>query len=708
MSDEREGAERRVSCRSPVRNHLAGEKSPYLLQHADNPVDWYPWDDEAFSKAKGEDKPVFLSIGYSTCHWCHVMEHESFEDPEVADILNAHFISIKVDREERPDIDQIYMNVCQMLTGSGGWPLSIFMTPDKKPFYATTYIPRQPAGGRAGILDVFARIADLWESDRERATAAADEITRSLQTGPAKQQGQRPGIKLMARASDDLRLAFDRTYGGFGGAPKFPMFHTVMMLLRYHHRSGDATALSMVEKTLDGMHQGGIYDHLGYGFHRYSTDYRWQVPHFEKMLYDQALGIMAYTEAALVTGEPRHKRIALECLEFVTDDLTSPEGGFYSAVDADSEGKEGKYYLWTREDLDRVLDPEDAELVKRIYRVQSGGNFMDPVTGERTGENILYLSVPLREHAKSMGIPLPELEDRLGAARERLLSERRRRVPPLRDDKILTDWNGLMIAAASRAGAAFEDPGALQAAVHAARFLRDNLASDSGKLLHRFRDGAAGIEGKAPDYAFTIMGLIELFQATGDLAYLESALTTEEYFSSHFWDKDSGGYFMTPDTETGLITRPKEFHSGAIPSYNGIACHNLLRLSLITGDREYEKLGRELLRSAGGLLNTSPSAFPFMVSGLDLVKGPSGRVLVAGRIDDPSTSLLCNVVRAGFSPRVVLVRTDPDAGVPVIDHGEHYPGTGGGPAAYLCVDQTCRAPASTADALSSLIRESGV
>ena len=600
MKDEREKDETGSPDYSRGRNHLAGEKSPYLLQHADNPVDWYPWSDEAFSRAIGEGKPIFLSIGYSTCHWCHVMEHESFEDPEVANALNSHFISIKVDREERPDIDQIYMNVCQMLTGSGGWPLSIIMTPDKKPFYATTYIPRQPAGGRAGILDILARISGLWESDRDRAVAAADEITHSLQAGPGKPGGARPGMKLMSRASDDLRLAFDRTYGGFGGAPKFPMFHTLMMLLRYHHRSGDAIALSMVEKTLDRMHQGGIYDHLGYGFHRYSTDYRWQVPHFEKMLYDQALGIMAYTEAALVTGEPRHKRIALECLEFVNKDLTSTEGGFYSAVDADSEGKEGRYYLWTREDLDRVLDPEDADLVKRIYRVQSGGNFMDPVTGKRTGENILYLSVPLQEHAKSMGIPLSALEKRLGAARKKLLSERRGRVPPLRDDKILTDWNGLMIAAASRAGAAFEDTGALQAAEHAAGFLRDNLASGSGKLLHRFRDGEAGIEGKAPDYAFYTLGLIELFQATGDLEYLETALTTEEYFYAHFRDKDSGGYFMTPDTETGLIARPKEFHGGAIPSYNGVACHNLARLSLITGDREYRETSAGTPPTGGG------------------------------------------------------------------------------------------------------------
>jgi uncharacterized protein YyaL (SSP411 family) len=707
MNDEREADNTGSPAGSPGQNHLAGEKSPYLLQHADNPVDWYPWNDEAFSRAIQEDKPIFLSIGYSTCHWCHVMEHESFEDPEVADALNSHFISIKVDREERPDIDQIYMNVSQMLTGSGGWPLSIFMTPDKKPFYATTYIPRQPAGGRAGILDVIARIAGLWESDRDRAVAAADEITRSLQAGPGKPGGQRPGMKLLARACDDLRLAFDRTYGGFGGAPKFPMFHTLMMLLRSYHRSGDATALSMVEKTLDGMRQGGIYDHLGYGFHRYSTDYRWQVPHFEKMLYDQALGILAYTETALVTGEPRYKKVALECLEFVNEDLTSSEGGFYSAIDADSEGKEGKYYLWTRDEVDRVLDPEDAELVKRIYRVQSGGNFMDPVTGERTGENILYLSVPLREHAKSMGISLSGLEDRLRAARKKLLSERRGRVPPLRDDKILTDWNGLMIAAASRAGAAFEDHTALQAAEHAAGFLQDNLVGGNGKLLHRFRDGEAGIEGKAPDYAFYTLGLIELFQATGDLGYLETALTTEEYFHAHFWD-DSGGYFMTPDTESGLIARPKEFHGGAIPSYNGIACHNLIRLSLITGDREYEKRARELLRQAGGLLNTSPSAFPFIVAGLDLIKGPSGRVLVAGRKDDPSTGRLCGVVRTGFFPRVVLARTDPDAGVPVIDQGEHYPGTGGAPAAYLCVDQACRPPESSADALLSLIRESGV
>jgi uncharacterized protein YyaL (SSP411 family) len=690
------------------RNHLAREKSPYLLQHAYNPVDWYPWNEDAFVQAAKEDKPIFLSIGYATCHWCHVMERDSFEDPEVAEALNSHFISIKVDREERPDIDQIYMTVCQMLTGSGGWPLSIFMTPDKKPFFAATYIPRQPAGGRAGILDTLARIAALWESDRDRAVAAADEITRSLQMGSVKAAGRRPETNLMDRACEDLAHEFDRNYGGFGRAPKFPMFHTMMMLLRYHHRSGNATALSMVEKTLDGIHRGGIYDHLGHGFHRYSTDYRWQVPHFEKMLYDQALGIMAYTEAFLVTGESRYKKIAFDCLEFVKSNLTAPEGGFYSAIDADSEGREGKYYLWTREEVDRALDPDEAALVKKIYRVQSGGNFLDPVTSERTGENILYLSVPLEEHAKSMGIETSILEERLGYIKAKLLSERRKRIAPLRDDKVLADWNGLMIAAASRAGAAFEDPGILQAAEKAARFLKDQLGGGNGKLLHRFRDGEAGIEGKAPDYAFYILGMIELFQATGNLGYLETACATEEHFYTHFWDKGSGGYFMTPDTEAGLIIRPKEFYGGAIPSYNGIACYNLQRLSLITGDREYEKRGRTLLRQAGSLINTSPSAFPFMLAGLDLMKGPSGRVLVAGMKDDPGTDRLCSVVRTGFFPRAVVVRTDPDAGVPVIDGGEKYPEKEGAPAAYLCVDMSCRLPVTGKDALFSLMRESGI
>ncbi|MBP1929594.1 uncharacterized protein YyaL (SSP411 family) [Methanolinea mesophila] len=689
------------------RNRLAGEKSPYLLQHATNPVDWYPWSDEAFSRASDEDKPVFLSIGYATCHWCHVMERESFEDEEVALALNSRFISVKVDREERPDIDQVYMNVCQMLTGSGGWPLSIFMTPDKKPFYAATYIPRRAAGGRPGILEILDRIADLWKSDRDRAVAAAGEITRSLREGPGRAPVRRPDVNLMAQASADLRLAFDHSFGGFGGAPKFPMFHTLMMLLRVHHRSGDSAAMSMVEKSLDMMHQGGIYDHLGYGFHRYSTDYRWLVPHFEKMLYDQALGIMAYTETFLVTREPRYRKIALECLEFVKNDLTSPEGAFYSAIDADSEGKEGKYYLWTRDDIDRALGPGEAALVKKIYRVQSGGNFVDPFAGGRTGENILYLSAPLDEHARSMGIPRSMLEERLGSARKKLLATRRERVPPLRDDKVLTDWNGLMIAAASRAGAAFGDPGIVGAAEHAAGFLRDRLLCAEGRLLHRFREGDAGIEGKAPDYAFSIFGMIELYQASGDYGHLETALAMEHYFSSHFWDSSSGGYFMTPETEKDLITRPKELHGGAIPSYNGVACHNLFRLSLITGDRKYEARGREILRRTGGVLHSSPSAFPFMIMGIDLMKGPSGRVLVAGGKHDPAASRLCDVIRTGFYPRTVLARVDPAVALPDIDGGATYHGKDGAAAAYLCVDQSCRTPVTGEDALLALLSESG-
>ncbi len=475
-------------------NRLGSEQSPYLLQHADNPVDWYPWGEEAFEAARRENKPIFLSIGYSTCHWCHVMEHESFEDPEIARLLNAGFIAIKVDREERPDIDSIYMTVCQMMTGSGGWPLTIVMTPDKRPFFAATYLPKESRYGRSGMLDLLPRLREAWLNEPDRIEQAAQSVLEALNSSQGSTRGNDLDQAVLSAALEQARSRFDPRYGGFGTRPKFPTPHQLLFLLRSWHRDRDPATLEMVEKTLTAMRLGGIYDHVGFGFHRYSTDEKWLVPHFEKMLYDQAMLALAYTAAYQVTGKALYAQTVDEIFTYVLRDMTASEGGFYSAEDADSEGEEGKFYLWSEDDIRQILSPGDAEFVMASLNVLPVGNFHDEATGQNTGANILHLTAPLGESEQQQWDDL----------RGQLFSAREKRVHPSKDDKVLTDWNGLMIAALARAGQVLGRPAYTDAAEKAATFILGTLRDDSptGGLLLRYRGGQAGITGHLDDYAF--------------------------------------------------------------------------------------------------------------------------------------------------------------------------------------------------------------
>jgi uncharacterized protein YyaL (SSP411 family) len=455
-------------------NRLINEKSPYLLQHAHNPVDWHAWGEEAFEKAKSQDKPIFLSIGYSTCHWCHVMEKESFEDERVAKLLNENFICIKVDREERPDIDNLYMTVCQMLTGSGGWPLSIIMTPDKKPFFAATYIPKESRFGMAGLLDLIPKIAKVWSKQRGEILNSAEQVEATLKWFPQVSKGEELDVSILDSAYGDLLNSFDENYGGFGSAPKFPSPHNLIFLLRYWKRTGHQKSLNMVEETLKKMRYGGIWDHVGFGFHRYSTDRYWLVPHFEKMLYDQAMLALVYTETFYATGKSEYKDTAEKILQYVLRDMTSKEGGFFSAEDADSEGEEGKFYLWTQKELEEVIG-EEAELIKNVFNVSQTGNFLDEIKGKKTKKNIIHQKKSYPDLAKDMGLPLEEFMERIDNVREKLFEYREKKVHPHKDDKILTDWNGLMIAALARAGFVFDNADYIEAAKKAADFILSDI-----------------------------------------------------------------------------------------------------------------------------------------------------------------------------------------------------------------------------------------
>ncbi len=492
-----------------VRNRLAGEKSPYLLQHATNPVDWYPWGEEAFHRAKEQDKPIFVSIGYATCHWCHVMAHESFEDEQVAGLLNQHFVSIKVDREERPDVDKIYMDVCQALTGRGGWPLSVFLTPEGKPFYAGTYFPRTTRMGTPGFVDLLRQIAAIWQNDRGRVEALSKDITRAIQP-TAEPSGigtfvPEIGVKWLKKGYGELQRTFDPKFGGFGAAPKFPTPHHLTFLFRWFKRTGDAMSLTMAEKTLEAMRNGGLFDQIGLGFHRYSVDERWLVPHFEKMLYDQALLAIASLEAHQVTGKEVFARIAQEIFTYVLGDMTAPEGGFYSAEDADSEGKEGLFYLWTPAEVKKHLGEKTGEIFCHYYDITEAGNFEE-------GRSIPHVRMPVEAFAARKGLDAKEVEDLLDRARRQLFDARKKRVHPLKDDKVLTSWNGLMIAALAKGYQVLGNPSYRLGAERAVRFVLEYLKREDGRLLRRYREGEAAYPAYLDDYAFFVWGILDIYE----------------------------------------------------------------------------------------------------------------------------------------------------------------------------------------------------
>lgn len=677
-------------------NRLGRERSPYLLQHAKNPVDWYPWGEEAFEKARREDKPIFLSIGYSTCHWCHVMEHECFEDSSVAALMNEAFVSIKVDREERPDIDNIYMTVCQMMTGAGGWPLTIIMTPEKKPFFAGTYIPKENAYGRMGMLQLVPKVSEFWKTKRQEAVESATQIAESLHSIGSAPAGALPDLSTIQAAVQQLKARFDEQNGGFGREPKFPSPHNLMLLLRYWKRTGDSTALGMVESTLQAMRRGGVYDHIGFGLHRYSTDAQWLLPHFEKMLYDQALLVMALTECYQATRDEQYALAAQEILTYVLRDMSSSEGAFWSAEDADSEGEEGKFYVWGMQELRQVLSPEDANLFIRTYNILPEGNFVEQGTRERTGSNIPHLKQPLSEIAAVEGMTVEQLESRLGAIRETLFAHREKRIHPYKDDKVLTDWNGLMIAAMSKAARAFDRPDYAVAAGRASEFVSGTLRGGDGRLMHRYRDGEAGLPAHLDDYAFMVWGLIELYETTFEVAHLNNALALNTDMITHFWDDDQGGFFFTAGDGEVLLARQKETYDGAIPSGNSVAFANLLRLARFTGDVELERKAERLGIALSPRIASAPSAHCQFLQAVDFLIGPSFEIVICGSPGADDMHAMMQAINGTYLPNKVVLFKPAGDGATAVDEIAGYTralGMKDGKAtAYVCRGFACQLP----------------
>ena len=682
-------------------NRLIHEQSPYLLQHARNPVDWYPWGQEAFEKAKKEYKPVFLSVGYATCHWCHVMEKESFEDPEVARLMNEAFVSIKVDREERPDIDSVYMKVCQLLMGSGGWPLNIIMTPDKKPFFASTYIPRENRFGRLGMLELIPRLNDLWKNRSEELEDSADKIIAVLKESAEGKQPVTLDADMLEAAYKQLEQQFNPESGGFGLSPKFPVPHNLFFLLRYWKRTEKEKALEMVEKTLQSMRQGGIFDHLGHGFHRYSTDAKWLVPHFEKMLYDQALLAMAYIEAYQATRNDEYRRTAEEIFSYILRDMTSPEGAFYSAEDADSEGIEGKFYLWTYDEILNTLGKTEGELAVQVFNIKKEGNFVEEASGKKTGVNLLHLKKTLAETASALNLSPEVLSQKLEKIRKNLFSAREKRVRPLKDDKILTDWNGLMIAALAKGAQAFDEPGYAKAAIMAADFILKNMRSPDGRLLHRYRKGEASIPAFLDDHAFLVWGLIELYQASFDARFLQAALELNDIMLAHFWDKQNGAFYFSADDGERLLIRQKEVYDGAIPSGNSAAMLNLLRLSRMTSNPGLEHKAAQIGHHFSPDVSRSPSAFSLMMTAVDLGIGPSNEVVLAGSSAAEDAQAMLQALRSEFLPNTVVLFIPSDRDAPdilrLVPFASKMKTIKNKATVYVCQNFTCQQPTTDID-----------
>ncbi|HEY87846.1 MAG TPA: thioredoxin domain-containing protein [Dehalococcoidia bacterium] len=688
-------------------NKLISQKSPYLLQHADNPVDWYPWAEEAFEKAKKENKPVLLSIGYSTCHWCHVMAHESFEDPEVAKLMNETFVSVKVDREERPDIDRVYMTVCQMMTGSGGWPLTIIMTPNKEPFFAATYIPKETRFGRVGMLILIPRIKELWSTRQAEVLSSATQITASLQNTAPGAPGEGLNERLLHLAYEQLSERFNEDHGGFGSAPKFPTPHNLLFLLKYWKRTSNEKALNMVEETLQSIRRGGIYDHIGFGFHRYSTDSRWLVPHFEKMLYDQALLAIAYTEAYQATKKAEYPKTAHEIFTYVMRDMTSPEGAFYSAEDADSEGEEGKFYLWTNDEIQEVLSHEGTDLAIRLFNITANGNFTDDVAGKKTGHNILHLTKSIDELASDLSMFVPDLRARIEEVREELFAYRKKRIHPHKDDKILTDWNGLMIAALAKGAQVFDEPKYASAARRAADFILKNVRTSEGRLLHRYRDGEAALTAHVDDYAFLIYGLLELYELTFEVYYLKTALELNEDLIRHFWDHENGGFYFTADDGERLLVRQKEIYDGAVPSGNSVAMLNLLRLGRITASANFEEKAARIGQAFYENVSQLPSAYTQLMAAADFAIGPSYEVVIAGDLQADDTRQMLDAIRGIFVPNKIVILHPTDQKPPLIDDIvpfiKDHSSIDGKATAYICLNYSCQLPTKNIGSMLELL-----
>lgn len=674
-------------------NDLDSAKSPYLLQHADNPVHWYRWGEEAFRAAREQDKPVFLSIGYATCHWCHVMAHESFEDEEVARLMNETFINIKVDREERPDIDNTYMHVCQMLTGRGGWPLTIVMTPEKKPFYAATYIPKRGRQGRPGLMELVPRLAHLWNEEREKIRDSAEEIGQAFQQSIEPVPATELPDGILDQTVSQLHQQFDSEHGGFGGAPKFPTPHTLTFLLRYARYFGREKAKAMAVQTLTSMRRGGLFDQVGGGFHRYSTDTRWLLPHFEKMLYDQAMHLMAYTEGFQATGTPLFRDTAHRLAGYLLRDLRHPGGAFYSAEDADSEGEEGTFYVWSLTEIREHLPTADAELAIEIFNIREEGNYADESTGQTTGKNILHRTQSIAELAAERDLSEQQLHRKLESIRTRLFEIREQRPRPFLDDKILTDWNGLAIAALARAGRFLDETSYVEAAEAAAAFILDHLYSND-ELLHRYRDGEAAIGATADDYAFLAWGLIELYESTFKTGYLQQAVTLQQQMNDRCWDEANGAFFFTGTESEELLGRKKEFYDSALPSGNSIAALNLLRLGRITARPDWEEQAGAILAAASSMVSRAPTSFTQLMQAHLRTARPASEVVIAGPLTAGDTQRMISITNQVYAPHNVVILNDPadDAIAELAPYLRQQTPQDGHATAYVCQNYSCNRP----------------
>ena len=707
-------------------NRLAAEKSPYLLQHAGNPVDWYPWGDEAFARARREDKPIFLSVGYSTCHWCHVMEHESFENLDVAAVLNREFVPVKVDREERPDVDRVYMTFVQSTTGAGGWPMSVWLTPDLQPFFGGTYFPPTARWQRPGFVDVLLEIARVWKSERQQVVASATRLVAALEEGARGAiAAEVPGVDALARTRRQFEAMYDGRRGGFGDAPKFPRPSELLLLLRDHARTGDMAPRNMVLHTLRAMALGGMRDHVGGGFHRYSVDGDWRVPHFEKMLYDQAQLVLAFLEAAQVSGDAFYASVAEDTLQYVARELTHPEGGFYSAEDADSvppddAGRrdapkaEGAFYVWSAEELQRLLG-DDAPAFAARYGVEPGGNAPFDPQGEFVGRNLLYTARSIDEVADATGTPPQAVLEALARARRSLFAKRLERPRPHLDDKVLCGWNGLMIAAFARAGRVLAAPafgsaeGAaahLDAAVRAASFVRDRLwVPDRQVLQRRFREGESVIDAYAEDYAYLIFGLLELFQAGGDAAWLEWALRLQARQDALFWDPSNGGWFSTTGDDASVLMRLKEDYDGAEPAASSVSVLNLLAIAHLTASADAEEKARGALRLFAARLADHGRMVPMMSAALTAWHVGLAQIVVAGDPSAADTRALHEVLAASYDPFAVVVplnTADPQPELlRLLPFVEPMRAVAGAATAYVCRGFVCDAPVSSPDDLAA-------
>jgi uncharacterized protein YyaL (SSP411 family) len=673
-------------------NRLADETSPYLLQHKDNPVDWYPWGPEALERARAEDRPILLSVGYSACHWCHVMEYESFEDPQTAALMNEHFVCIKVDREERPDIDSIYMAAVRGMTGHGGWPMTVFLTPEGAPFYGGTYYPPEPRHGLPGFTQVLAALADAWKERRGEVDRSAAEISESLQRGIPRGAAGALSTSILDRAAHHLATRFDARWGGFGGAPKFPQPMTIEVLLRHWKRTAGPEALQMAAHTLRRMHAGGMYDHVGGGFARYSVDARWLVPHFEKMLYDNALLVQAYTHAFQATGDPEFREVVEETLGFVLREMTGTEGGFYSAFDADSEGEEGKFYVWTPDEIDAVAGRDDGALVRSYYGVTAEGNF--------EGRNILHTPQEPVEAAADAGVTVAELKGALDRARPKLYAARAKRVPPGRDDKVLTSWNAMMLHAFADAARVFGRADYRDAAERSADFLLRALRPD-GALLRTYKDGRAKIGAFLEDYALLADALVALYETTFDARWLREAHALAGQMLERFWDDGQGMFFDTARDAEKLVVRPRDVYDSATPSGNSAATLVLLRLSELTGEERFRAVAERVLASFADSLSRFPGAFSHLMTALDRYLAVPQEVAIAGRPGDEDTEALLAVVRRAYLPNTAVALRRPDEGeneqIPLLRGRTAIEGKA---AAYVCERFACQRPVTTPEDLA--------